>query len=95
MRRGGRVVVVGRRPVSAGLNGRLRRLETQDGEGPAVVPVAVYRAGEDHDAAIRRVFGARPLPPTIVLIPDNGRDAGWTACADSSGTKSHPTEQRP
>ena len=56
------------------LQRRLGRLEMQDGDGSAVVPVVVYRAAEDSGAAIRRVFGARPLPSTVVLIPDNGRD---------------------
>lgn len=60
--------------MSRDLERRLGRLEARDGGGAGAVPVVVYRAGEDHDAAIRRVFGARPVPPAIVLIPDNGRD---------------------
>ena len=59
--------------VTRDLQRRLGRLEMQHGDGSAVVPVVVYRACEDHDAAIRRVIGARPPPPTVVLIPDNGR----------------------
>ena len=60
--------------MSRDLHRRLGRLETQDSDGPGTVPVVVFRAGEDHGAAIRRVLGARPLPSTVVFIPDNGRD---------------------